>query len=128
MLISTHHTQRCHRIPNKALGRHPSGPEGRQNNLRTEERSEACYSRARALGTGNEANTIALGEYSRKMDKERRKKRGEKEEEGEGECQERKEKQTEQMFLGGGGGRTGGLMVRGQRLYHGGGEWLSPLG
>lgn len=75
MLISTHHTQRCHRIPNKALGRHLSGPEGRQNNLRTEERSEACYSRAKALGTGNEANTIALGEYSRKMDKERREKK-----------------------------------------------------
>lgn len=125
MLISTHHTQRCHRIPNKALGRHLSGPEGRQNNLWREERSDACYSRARAPGTGNEANTIALGEYSRKMDKERRKKKKEGEEEGEGECQERKEKQTEQMFLGGGGG---GLMVRGQRLYHGGGEWLSPLG
>lgn len=43
------------------------------------------------------------------------------EEEEEGQCQERKEKQTEQMFWGTRrGGR--GLMVRGQRLYHGGGE------
>lgn len=50
------------------------------------------------------------------------KKRGEKEEEGEGECQERKEKQTEQMFLGGGGedGRADGqgpaALPRGRRV------------
>ena len=58
------------------------------------------------------------------MDKEHSK--IEEEEEEEGQCQERKEKQTEQMFWGREGGRE--LMVRGQRLYHGGGERLSPLG
>lgn len=63
------------------------------------------------------------------MDKEHSKIEEEEEEE-EGQCQERKEKQTEQMFWGRRGGRAGGreLMVRGQRLYHGGGERLSPLG
>lgn len=50
------------------------------------------------------------------------KKRGEKEEEGEGECQERKEKQTEQMFLGGGGedgkadGQGPAALPRGRRV------------
>lgn len=38
-----------------------------------------------------------------------------------GSVKSEKKKQTEQMF-------RGGLMVRGQRLYHGGGERLSPLG
>lgn len=50
-------------------------------------------------------------------------------EEGGGGCQERKEKQTEQMFWGRRrAGGKGALMVRGQWLYHGGGERLSPLG
>lgn len=106
MLISTHHTQRCHRIPNKALGRHLSGPEGRQNNLRTEERSEACYSRAKALETGNEANTIALGEYSRKMDKERRKKKR-REGGGGGVSREKRETNRANVFGGRRGGREG---------------------
>lgn len=52
---------------------------------RGEERSEACYSRAGAPGTGNRENTIALGDNGRKMDKEHSKTQ---EWEEAGQCQE----------------------------------------